>query len=263
MNGTILNLGPLEILTVLIMALLILGPERLPGLMRGLGQTLRRVREMYVSFVTEFRAELQPIAEEVESVTREIQGELQAIREAADFRNVLQPVADDITKATDLNTSIDELNKINAPPAWRNSPANAAANAEAAVEVAPTADAGANASAATDDDGVFPLEPADIGSPIDGAAAEAAALHEPAIMPEPVIAPPAITEAAAANGHADVEPRTAPEKIDLSAALPGYRPAPNGFGRAPINLSIDNPWWLIEPLIRSDQLDEDSPWRGN
>jgi sec-independent protein translocase protein TatB len=257
MNGTILNLGPLEIVTVLILALLVLGPERLPGLMRGLGQTLRRIREMYVSFVTEFRAELQPIAEEVDSVTREIQGELQAIREAADFRNVLQPVADDITKATDLSTSIDELNKINAPPAWRNSPANAAANAEAAAEAA------SNASAATDDDGVFPLESADMGSPADAAAAAVAALYEPAIMPEPVIAPPAITEAAATNGHAETETRSTPEKIDLSAALPGYRPPPAGFGRAPINLSIDNPWWLIEPLIRSDQLDEDSPWRGN
>lgn len=253
MNGTILNLGPLEIVTVLIMALLILGPERLPGLMRGLGQSLRRIREIYVSFVTEFRAELQPIAEEVDSVTREIQGELQAIREAADFRNVLQPVADDITKATDLNTSIDELNKINAPPAWRNSPANRAENAEAA----------SNASAATDDDGVFPIESADMGSPADAAAAAVAALVAPASMPEPVIAPPAITEAAAANGHAETETRPSPEKIDLSAALPGYRPPPAGFGRAPINLSIDNPWWLIEPLIRSDQLDEDSPWRGN
>ncbi len=257
MNGTILNLGPLEIVTVLIMALLILGPERLPGLMRGLGQGLRRMRELYVSFVTEFRAELQPIAEEVDSVTREIQGELQAIREAADFRNVLQPVAEDITKATDLNTSIDELNKINAPPAWRNSPANRAEGAEAAAETA------SNASAATDDDGVFPIESADMGSPADAAASAVAALYEPAATPEPVIAPPAITEAAAANGHAETETRPAPEKIDLSAALPGYRPPPPGFGRAPINLSIDNPWWLIEPLIRSDQLDEDSPWRAN
>lgn len=257
MNGTILNLGPLEIVTVLIMALLILGPERLPGLMRGLGQSLRRMRELYVSFVTEFRAELQPIAEEVDSVTREIQGELQAIREAADFRNVLQPVAEDITKATDLNTSIDELNKINAPPAWRNSPANRAEAAEAAENAASTA------SAATDDDGVFPVDSADMGSPADAAAAAVAAVYEPAALPEPVIAPPAITEAAAINGRADSEPRPAAEKIDLSAALPGYRPPPAGFGRAPINLSIDNPWWLIEPLIRSDQLDEDSPWRGN
>jgi len=62
MNGTILNLGPLEILAILIMALLVLGPERLPGLMRGFGTALRRIREMYVGFVTEFRAELQPIA---------------------------------------------------------------------------------------------------------------------------------------------------------------------------------------------------------
>ena len=83
MNGTILNLGPLEVLVIIILALLVLGPERLPGIMRGIGTTLRRLRETYVAFVNEFRNELQPIAEEVDTVTREIQGELAAIRDAA------------------------------------------------------------------------------------------------------------------------------------------------------------------------------------
>lgn len=118
MNGTILNLGATEVLTILVLALLILGPERLPALMRGIGTGLRRMRLMYVAFVTEFRNELAPIAEEVDKVTSEIQGELAAIREAADFRNVLQPAIDDINKAADLNTPVNQMQSEIQAPAW-------------------------------------------------------------------------------------------------------------------------------------------------
>lgn len=116
MNGTILNLGPLEVLVVIILALLVLGPERLPGIMRGIGTGLRKLRETYVAFVSEFRNELQPIAEEVDTVTREIQGELAAIREAADIRSVLNPVAQDLTDAANLKAPSSQP-PVNAP-AW-------------------------------------------------------------------------------------------------------------------------------------------------
>jgi sec-independent protein translocase protein TatB len=118
MNGTILNLGVTEILAILVIALLVLGPERLPGLMRGIGSGLRRMRMMYVAFVTEFRNELAPIAEEVDKVTSEIQGELAAIREAADFRNVLQPAIEDINKAADLNAPVNQMQSDIQAPAW-------------------------------------------------------------------------------------------------------------------------------------------------
>jgi sec-independent protein translocase protein TatB len=118
MNGTILNLGATEILTILLMALLVLGPERLPALMRNIGGGIRRLRMLYVAFVTEFRNELAPIAEEVEKVTSEIQGELAAIRDAADFRNVLNPVIQDINTATDLNTPVNTLQNEIQAPAW-------------------------------------------------------------------------------------------------------------------------------------------------
>ncbi|MFN4293135.1 MAG: twin-arginine translocase TatA/TatE family subunit [Thermoflexales bacterium] len=103
MNGTILGIGPLEVLFILILILLVFGPERLPEFTRGLGAALRRLRETYIAFTQEFKGELQPIAQDLDEVTREIRREVQAIREAADLRAILQPYADDISRAASLN----------------------------------------------------------------------------------------------------------------------------------------------------------------
>jgi sec-independent protein translocase protein TatB len=98
MNGTILGIGPLEVLLIGILILLVFGPERLPEFARGLGKALRWLRETYVAFTQEFKDDLQPIAQDLDEVTRELRQEVQAIREAADIRAVLQPYADDINR---------------------------------------------------------------------------------------------------------------------------------------------------------------------
>jgi sec-independent protein translocase protein TatB len=357
MNGTIVNFGPLEILFILILALLVLGPERLPKLARGIGKTLRRIRELYVSFVTEFRNELQPIAEEVDKVTSEISGELQAIREATDFRNILQPVADDISKATDINTPLNELQREVNAPAWgfdtqknTNGAASAALPApEQAPGAAVTADGTTTASeAASSDaanavdltpalsDGAAQIEPTAADAALDAPAPVAEAsprtldemlaayrnpsemkaittetevIFPPSFVPssvetadaadalpmseeaiaaleaeaaadtdafpgviesEPlVIEPddaaadePAPTAASTTNSHVvrDVPPAGA---FDLASAAPGaHAQAAFSIGRLNLDLTLDNPWGLLEAPIRSDQLDEDSPWRA-
>lgn len=40
-----MNLGPMEVLTILVVALLIFGPKNLPKLGSALGKTVRNVRE--------------------------------------------------------------------------------------------------------------------------------------------------------------------------------------------------------------------------
>ena len=84
MNG-IFGVGPLEVVVVLILVLLVFGPERLPELTRNLGSMIRRLRETYLQFVTEFRDELAPIATEIDAATRDLRQDLYAIREAADI----------------------------------------------------------------------------------------------------------------------------------------------------------------------------------
>lgn len=102
MNGTIFGIGPLEVIVILVMTLLIFGPERLPELTRGLGTALRKLRLTYIAFTNEFQGELKPIAEDIDAVTREIRQEVDAIREAADIRSLLKPYADDVNKAIAL-----------------------------------------------------------------------------------------------------------------------------------------------------------------
>ncbi len=102
MNGTIFGIGPLEVIVIMVLTLLIFGPERLPEMMRGVGNALRKLRLTYIAFTSEFQGELKPIAEDIDSVTREIRQEVDAIREAADIRSLLKPYADDVNKAVKL-----------------------------------------------------------------------------------------------------------------------------------------------------------------
>lgn len=107
--GTIFGVGPLEVLVVLTLVLLIFGPERLPELTRNLGSAIRRVKETYVAFVTEFRDELTPIASEIDAVTRDLRNDLAAIRDAADIRGLIPSIGEDdigsLIKPVDLATS--------------------------------------------------------------------------------------------------------------------------------------------------------------
>ena len=52
--------------------------------------------------------------------------------------------------------------------------------------------------------------------------------------------------------------------MDTSAASAQYHRTMlmASFSRTKLELRLDNPWSMIEPPIRKDQLDEDSPWKG-
>ncbi len=103
--GTIFGVGPLEVLVVLTLVLLVFGPERLPELTRNLGSAIRRLKETYIAFVTEFRDELTPIATEIDAVTRDLRNDLAAIRDAADIRGLIPSIGEDdigtLVKPTD------------------------------------------------------------------------------------------------------------------------------------------------------------------
>jgi TatA/E family protein of Tat protein translocase len=194
MNGTIFGVGPLEVLMIGILVLLVFGPERLPELTRGMGTALRRMRETYVAFTAEFRGEMMPIASEIDQVTREIRQEVDAIREAADIRSILQPYAEDINKAVKLETL----------------PAQALSQPSAAPK-------------------------------IDSPASATATSSNGATAPSNSIAPP----------KQAVTSRTTQTK--LGRPVPAYT--------SPVILPEDNPWASIGAEVRTDRLDDDSPWR--
>ncbi len=95
MSGTILGIGPLEIIIIAVLVLLVFGPERLPTLMRQAGRTVRKLRDFYVRFATDLRTELTPFEEEIKvlrEVTDELRRDLAEIRDAADLRTAVQPI---------------------------------------------------------------------------------------------------------------------------------------------------------------------------
>lgn len=167
-----MNIGPMEIAIVLILALLVFGPKRLPQAGRSLGQALR----------------------ELKKATSSARSELGLDDVAADVKDLKSSLTIDL-KATDAP----------APPRPVDSPAGmaAAATTAAVVDVLPAAAAPPEAEAATAEapDETGPVTP-DETEPIapDTAAA-------PAEAPEAAVGPDA--EATLATETAPPEPEDA------------------------------------------------------
>jgi sec-independent protein translocase protein TatB len=56
----VFNIGPMELIVLAIVGLIVLGPDRLPGLARDAGRMLRTLREMATGARTQLRDELGP-----------------------------------------------------------------------------------------------------------------------------------------------------------------------------------------------------------
>ena len=94
------GIGVAEFFAVLVLALIVLGPERLPLAMRTLGRWVRRLREMTREFRQEFAEEFAVLYEEMDVLRQEAENtrkELANIR--AELSDTLQGAADDVNEA--------------------------------------------------------------------------------------------------------------------------------------------------------------------
>ena len=124
MAGTLFNFGPLEIITVVALTLILLGPERLPKLFRQFGEGIRKFRNYYLVLAEQIRKELEPVSEdlgEIRQVVRDLQSDLSDIRNAVDLRSMLPPV----NVSEELNAGAPT---ISAPPNIYGSPPDASLN---------------------------------------------------------------------------------------------------------------------------------------
>lgn len=93
------NIGITELIVILLLALLVVGPERLPEMGRTLAKTLRDIRKAYENLTQDLGPELQSI----QQTTKEL-------RESVDsVRSIPQDVVKSVVKAADLDDTISEL----------------------------------------------------------------------------------------------------------------------------------------------------------
>ncbi|MBM4435738.1 MAG: twin-arginine translocase TatA/TatE family subunit [Actinobacteria bacterium] len=93
-----LGIGAFELVTIMIIVLIVLGPDRTPGAFRALGRWLRQLRNLTRQMREDFAEEFRFLQEEVDVLRREAQearAELLEIRK--DLTSTLQESADEIT----------------------------------------------------------------------------------------------------------------------------------------------------------------------
>ena len=90
----VFGIGPLEIALVILIAFIVLGPERIPEVMRQLGTWTRQLREMVNNITRDYNADIREITGEITALQEEIrsiQRDLGGI--ATDFITPLRPPA--------------------------------------------------------------------------------------------------------------------------------------------------------------------------
>jgi sec-independent protein translocase protein TatB len=93
------NLGITEVILILLLALLVVGPERLPELARKLGSTLRDLRRAYDNLTRDLGPELASFQETA-----------QELRESVDsVRNIPQDMVGSMVKSAELEGTMEEL----------------------------------------------------------------------------------------------------------------------------------------------------------
>ena len=66
------GIGPGELLLILILALIVFGPRRLPEIGRNLGQMMRELREASEEITDQFRQEMEATSDELQATSEAI-----------------------------------------------------------------------------------------------------------------------------------------------------------------------------------------------
>jgi sec-independent protein translocase protein TatB len=93
--GSVFNLQGSEIIIVLLLALVVLGPEKLPDAMRKMGQAYAELKKMSTGFQNEFRAA-------IDEPMREIKDTANVLRDSADFTKLQSGERDAKPKSAEM-----------------------------------------------------------------------------------------------------------------------------------------------------------------
>lgn len=96
------NVGITELIIILLLALLVVGPERLPEMGRQLGKILRDVRKAYENLTQDLGPELMSLQQS----TRELRDSVDSVR------SIPQEMVNSVVKAADLDDTIQDLKDV-------------------------------------------------------------------------------------------------------------------------------------------------------
>jgi len=120
----VFNLQGSELVIILLLALVVLGPEKLPEAMRRLGQFTAQLKKMSSGFQQEFKAA-------VDEPMREVRKTADMLRDSMDFRNLQDGSRDEKPKSGDMAAQTPSIAAPVVPPVTQP---------EAAPERVPTDD---------------------------------------------------------------------------------------------------------------------------
>ena len=155
------NIGVTELIVILVIALLVVGPERLPELARQLGTLLRDLRKAYDNLTRDLGPELSSI----QKTTLELRESVQAVR------SIPQDLAKSVVQAADLDGTAKELKEVAGSVRQAGQALSDASQAKSLVQTAlsvassppvapaPAEPPGAPQSTAADDDGTLAASP--------------------------------------------------------------------------------------------------------
>lgn len=96
------NIGITELIVILLLALLVVGPERLPEMSRKLAKGLRDIRQAYENITKDLGPELMSIQE----TTREIRDSVDSVR------SIPKDVVGSVIKAAELEDTVQDLKEV-------------------------------------------------------------------------------------------------------------------------------------------------------
>jgi sec-independent protein translocase protein TatB len=127
-----LGIGPLELLIIIVIALIVVGPERLPELARSVGKKVQDIRAISSGLTSEWQRELS-------AVTQDLQGE--DLKKA-----LLEPLSD---ASTDVQKAVGGAlpSSSSRPPASRTAPPGGFVSQSPAATPSPEAENAASSEA--------------------------------------------------------------------------------------------------------------------
>jgi len=92
------NIGTAELLLIFVIALIVVGPRRLPEIARSLGKIMNDLRKISQEFTTQMTQELNAPAKELEEIRQELETSAKELREMT--QEISAPVRENETAMT-------------------------------------------------------------------------------------------------------------------------------------------------------------------